>query len=81
MRELYPSGFDSFVTPFMIGMSFVLCWCLISAGRIIIELPREDRKKFFLSFLNPRIMAKNIRDWFCDCLIHVKLWKRNRLLG
>ena len=81
MRELYPSGFDSFVTPFMIGMLFVLGWCLISAGRVILELPREDRKKFFLSFLNPKIMAKNIRDWFCDCLIHVKLWKRNKLLG
>ncbi|MBR3896034.1 MAG: (Fe-S)-binding protein [Bacteroidaceae bacterium] len=26
-------------------------------------------------------MAKNIKDWFCDCLFHVKLWKRNKLLG
>ncbi len=81
MRELYPSGFNSFVTPFMIGMLFVLGWCLIGACRIMFELSREDRKKFFLSFLNPKIMAKNIRDWFCDCLFHVKLWKRNKVLG
>lgn len=81
MRDLYPSGFNSFVTPFMIGMLFVLGWCLVSAVRVMAELPREDRKKLFLSFLNPRIMAKNVKDWFCDCLFHVKLWKRNKLLG
>lgn len=81
IRDLYPSGFNSFIVPFMIGMIFVLCWCFIGAVRIIAELPSEDRKKFFLSFLNPKIMAKNLRDWICDCLLHVKLWKRNKLLG
>ena len=81
IRDIYPSGFNSFIIPFMIGMIFVLCWCFIGAARIIIELSAEDRKKFFLSFLNPKIMAKNVRDWFCDCLFHVKLWKRNKLLG
>lgn len=81
IRDIYPSGFNSFILPFMVGMAFVLCWCFIGAARIIIELSAEDRKKFFLSFLNPKIMAKNVRDWFCDCLFHVKLWKRNKLLG
>lgn len=81
MRDLYPSGFSSFVLPFMIGMIFVLCYCVIGAVRVIAELDSEDRKKFFMSFLNPKILGKNIRDWFCDCLFHVKLWKRNRLLG
>ena len=81
MREIYLSGFNTFVLPFMFGMVFVLCWCLIGAVRIIFQLTPADRKKFFLSFLNPKIMLKNIRDWFCDCLFHVKLWKRNKLLG
>ncbi|MBQ2919307.1 MAG: (Fe-S)-binding protein [Bacteroidales bacterium] len=81
MREIYLSGFNTFVLPFMFGMVFVLAWCLIGAVRIIFQLTPADRKKFFLSFLNPKIMLKNIRDWFCDCLFHVKLWKRNRLLG
>lgn len=81
MREIYLSGFNTFVLPFMFGMVFVLGWCLIGAVRIIFQLTPSDRKKFFLSFLNPKIMLKNIRDWFCDCLFHVKLWKRNRLLG
>ena len=81
MREIYLSGFNTFVLPFMFGMLFVLGWCLIGAVRIIFQLTPDDRKKFFLSFLNPKIMLKNIRDWFCDCLFHVKLWKRNKLLG
>ncbi len=81
MREIYLSGFNTFVLPFMFGMVFVLGWCLIGAVRIIFQLTPSDRKEFFLSFLNPKIMLKNIRDWFCDCLFHVKLWKRNKLLG
>ncbi len=81
MREIYLSGYNNFVLPFMIGMIFVLSVCLIGAIKVIFQLTREDRKKFFLSLLNPKIMAKNVKDWFCDCLFHVKLWKRNKLLG
>lgn len=81
MREIYLSGFNTFVLPFMFGMIFVLSWCLIGAIRIILQLTPQDRKKFFMSLFNPKIMLKNIRDWFCDCLFHVKLWKRNKLLG
>ncbi len=81
MREIYLSGYSNFVLPFMIGMIFVLSWCVIGAIRIIFELSKDDRKKFFLSLINPKIMAKNVKDWFCDCLFHVKLWKRNKLLG
>ena len=81
MTEIYPSGFNSFVTPFMLGMTFVLGWCIVGACKVILELPGKDRKRLFLSFLNPKTMAKNVRDWFFDCLIHVKLWKRNKLLG
>lgn len=81
MKEIYPSGFNSFIVPFMIGMTFVLSWCLLAAVRILAELGPDDRKRLFKSFLNPKIMAKNVRDWFCDCLFHVKLWKRNKMLG
>ena len=81
MREIYLSGYNNFVLPFMPGMIFVLSWCIIGALRVILQLPKEDRKRFFMSLVNPKIMLKNIRDWFCDCLFHVKLWKRNKLLG
>lgn len=81
MREIYLSGYNNFVLPFMFGMIFVLSWCLIGAVRVMLQLHKDDRKKFFMSLVNPKIMAKNIKDWFCDCLFHVKLWKRNKLLG
>lgn len=81
MREIYLSGYSNFVIPFMLGMTFVLIWCIVGAVRIIIQLGSEDRKRFFLSLVNPKIMARNIKDWFCDCLFHVKLWKRNKVLG
>ncbi len=81
MREIYLSGYNNFVLPFMIGMIFVLSVCLIGAMKIIFQLTGEDRKKFFLSLITPKIMAKNVKDWFGDCLFHVKLWKRNKLLG
>ena len=81
MREIYLSGYSNFVLPFLFGMIFVLTWCVLGAIRVILQLSHEDRKTFFLSLVNPKIMARNIRDWFCDCLFHVKLWKRNKLLG
>ena len=81
MRERFLTGYNDFVLPFMIGMIFILSYCLIGLVRIILQLPKEDRKRFFMSLVNPKTMAKNIRDIFCDCLFHVKLWKRNKLLG
>lgn len=81
MREIYLSGYNNFVLPFLFGMLFVLTWCVAGALRVIFQLTPEDRKTFFLSLINPKIMTKNVRDWFCDCLFHVKLWKRNKLLG
>ena len=81
MREIYLSGYHAFVIPFMVGMIFVLSYCIIGAVRVIFQLDSHDRKQFFLSLINPKIMARNIKDWFCDCLFHVKLWKRNKLLG
>lgn len=67
--------------PFMIGMVFILTYCIIALIRIIAQLPKEDRRHFFISLVTPKTMARNIKDIFCDCLFHVKIWKRNKLLG
>ena len=81
MRERFASGFDPFVIPFVIGMVFVLSYCLIAMIRVICQLPRADRKRFLLSLITPKYIWMNIRDIFLNCLIHVKLWKRNKVLG
>ena len=81
MRERFASGFDPFVIPFVIGMAFVLGYCLIAMIRVICQLPKADRKRFLLSLITPKYIWMNIRDIFLNCLIHVKLWKRNKVLG
>ena len=81
MIERIPGAFHPFVIPFILGMIFVLGYCLVGMIKIIFELPREDRRRFFISLIKPRIIWKNVKDIFLNCLIHVKLWKRNKTLG
>ena len=81
MRERFASGFDPFVIPFLVGIVFVLGYCLVAMIRVIFQLPKADRKRFLLSLITPATAIKNIWDIFANCLLHVKLWKRNRLLG
>ena len=81
MRERFLTGYNDFVRPFVFGMLFVLTYCLIGMIRLIMQLPAKDRKRFFLSLITPKILFKDIKDIFLKCLIHVDLWKRNKLLG
>ena len=73
--------FHPFVLPFVIGMAFVLAYCVVGLFRVIGQLPKDDRKKFWRSLVTPKTAWANIRDLFGDCLFHVKIWKRNPVLG
>ena len=73
--------YDPFVIPFLVGMAFVIGYCIIGMIKVLAELPRTDRRRFLVSLVNPRTAWKNIKDIFLNCLIHVKLWKRNKVLG
>ncbi len=81
MKERILAAYDPFVLPFVFGMTFVLAWCLFSLAKILFQLTPADRRKFALSLVTPTTIVKNLRDIFCDCLLHVKLWKRNKMLG
>lgn len=81
MIDRIPSGFHPFVIPFLVGMGFVFLYCALGVLKILYELSWAERRKFLLSLINPKYIYRNIRDIFMDCLIHVKLWKRNKLLG
>ena len=81
MIERFASGFHPFVLPFMFGMVFVLGYCIYGVIHIICQLDRKERRQFLLSLVTPATVWKNIRDIFLNCLIHVKLWKRNKVLG
>ena len=79
--DRFSSGFHPFVLPFLAGMIFVLGYCLYGIIRILVQLPGEDRRKFLKSLVTPATAWKNVKDIFLNCLLHVKLWKRNRVLG
>lgn len=81
MRERILDGYDNFVLPFMIGMVFIVIYLFIGLIRLFKHIPGPDRKKLFISLVSPTAIYKNIRDIICDCLIHVKIFKRNILLG
>ena len=76
-----PQIFHPFVLPFVIGMAFVLTYCVVGLLRVIGQLPKDDRKKFWRSLVTPKTAWANVRDLFGDCLFHVKIWKRNPILG
>lgn len=73
--------FHPFVLPFVLGMAFVLTYCVVGLFRVIFQLPKDDRKQFLRSLVTPKTAWANIRDLFGDCLFHVKIWKRNPVLG
>lgn len=81
MRERIAGGYDDFVLPFMLGMVFIFIYLLIAIIRLFTHIPPQDRVKFFKSLVNPTIMFKNLKDIIYDCLLHVKIFKRNIVLG
>ena len=81
MRERIAGGYDNFVLPFMIGMGFILIYLIIALIRLFAHIPPQDRIKFFKSLVNPATMYRNCKDILMDCLLHVKIFKRNALLG
>ncbi|MCQ2118099.1 MAG: (Fe-S)-binding protein [Bacteroidales bacterium] len=81
MQERVLEAFDPFVLPFLCGMVFVLLYCFWGLAKIFYQLDKEERAKVTTFLFTPTGIVKNLKDMFLDCLIHVKLWKRNVLLG
>lgn len=76
-----PSGYSNFVIPFVVGISFMLIWLTVGLIRLLAKIPADDRRRFWKSLITPKVALKNIKDLFCDCLFHTKIWKRKPLLG
>ena len=62
MREV--GQFEYFVIPFLFGMAFVLGYCIIGMVRVILELPKCDRRRFFISLITPKMDEKEMDDLF-----------------
>ena len=81
MIERITQGYDPFVLPFMAGLSFLLFYLGIGVVRIIaIQLSWSEKKMLVKHIFSYKIF-KTIWDIIIDCLIHVKIFKKNILLG
>lgn len=80
MRERIIEGYHPFILPFAIALAFALIILFIGLVKIFIALPNRDKKKLVKLF-RPDILFKTIKDIIFDSLIHVKIFKRNKVLG
>lgn len=80
MKERLIFGYDPFVLPFTLGMVFIILYLLVGTARIILALDNTERK-LILKSLYPAKLLKTCKDIIVDCLLHVKIFKRNFLLG
>ncbi len=80
MHERFANAYDPFVIPYMIGYVFVLAYLVIALVTVVKNLPMSDRKKMLRHLFSYKLSI-TIKDIFADCLLHVKIWKKNKMLG
>lgn len=80
MKERLLTNFDPFVLPYIIGLVFILTYMMVALIRIVKALPGDDKIKFFKHIFSLKFFTSLI-EIFVECLLHRKIWQKNRLLG
>lgn len=80
MHERFANAFDPFVIPYLIGFVFVIAYLVVALCFVVKNLPLSDKKKMVKHLFSYKIFI-TVKDIFADCLLHVKIWKKNKLLG
>ena len=78
MKEIF--SYAHFVLPFTAGMIFIIIYLAVAAGKVIHDLPTKDRRRFYRSIFSWKIFV-SAWDIVKDCLLHVKIFRRNKVLG
>lgn len=73
-------NFDWFVVPFALGLLGLIVLLTIKYSRWIISLPREQRKQIRKSFFSFKIF-RFIKEVFFEALLHLRIFKKNLVLG
>lgn len=73
-------SYDPLVLPFMLGLIFILTYLTLGAARMIKHLPADDRIRLAKSLFSKKIFL-SIREIFNECLLHLRIWKKNPVLG
>ena len=68
------------VIPFTLGVIFIILYASVGTIRIIISLNKQERLNLFKSLFSSKLL-KSVRDIFTDVLLHIKIFKKNILLG
>lgn len=80
MKERIIFGYDPMVIPFTLGVIFIILYASVGTIRIIISLNKQERLNLFKSLFSSKLL-KSVRDIFTDVLLHIKIFKKNILLG
>lgn len=80
MHERFANAYDPFVIPYMIGFVFVIAYLIVALCYVVKSLPMSDKKKMVKHLFSYKIFI-TVKDIFADCLLHVKIWKKNKMLG
>jgi len=80
MRERIVFAFDPFVIPFTLGMVFIILYLSVGGFKIIAKLSAEEKIKLLKHTFSFAIF-KTFWNIIADCLLHLKIFKRNIRLG
>jgi len=80
MKERLLTSYDPFVLPYIIGLVFILVYLFIALLRVLKALPYDDKIKLTKHVFSLKIFA-TCWEIFMECLLHRKIWKKNRMLG
>lgn len=80
MRERVIFGYDHFVIPFVLAVIFLIFYLSVGLFKIILKLNPGEKRALVKSLFSVQLF-KSIRDIFLDVLIHIKIFRRNALLG
>jgi len=80
MKERIIDHYDPFVLPYTIGLVFVLTYLFIALLRVLKALSYDDLFKLTRHVFSWKIF-KSAWEIIRECLLHRKIWKKNRTLG
>jgi Fe-S oxidoreductase len=72
--------FDWFVVPFNVAAIFLFAMVGFKFYIWIRQIKREERQKILLNFFT-KATLKSVKEAFVDGLLHMKIFKKNKLLG
>lgn len=73
-------SYDPFVLPFTFGIIYIVAYLIIATIRVINSLPKEDKQRLVKGLFSKRIFI-SIKEIFLECLLHRKIFQRNKWLG